>query len=337
MDIFGQTPDGETVQIVEISGGGLTAKVMSWGAGIQDLRLKGHAAPLVLGFSDFDNYLHHSPYFAVNVGRAVNRIRGGLLTIDGVTYQLEKNFRERHCIHGGSNGIGTRNWTFVAVSKDEAVLEIRCPDGNMGFPGNLDIRCTYRVSGKGVFSVVFEAVTDRPTICNLAHHSYFNLQDGGASDILDHRVSIFADAYLPGDEDLIPDGRVLPVAGSEHDFRELRAVRRLKDGAQVIYDNTWCVASSRGPLRHVMHVEAPTSGVVMDTFTTEAGAHLYAGNTIPSGPAGLSGKSYFPYAGFCMETQGWPNSSQHPYFPQDMLRPGETLRQETEYQFSKIK
>ncbi len=335
MDIFGQTSGGETVQIVEISGGGLTAKVMSWGAGIQDLRLKGHAAPLVLGFSNFDDYLHHSPYFGVNVGRVVNRIRDGKLTIDGTTYQLEKNFRNRHNIHGGSQGVGTRNWTFVAVSKDEAVLEIRCPDGNMGFPGNVDIRCTYRLSGKGVLSVLLETVTDKPTICNLAHHSYFNLEDGGASSCLDHQMTIFADAYLPGDEDLIPDGRVLPVARSDHDFRAPRKIRREKNGAQVIYDNTWCVAPSRGALRHVVHAEAPKSGVKLDVFTTEAGAHLYAGNTIPEGPAGLSGKSYFPYSGSCIETQGWPDSSHYPYFPQDILRPGETLRQETEYRFSK--
>ena len=335
MDIFGQNNDGETVQIVEISGGGLTANVMSWGAGIQDLRLKGHAAPLVLGFPTFDDYLHHSPYFGVNAGRVVNRIRHGELVIDGVMYPLEKNFRARHNLHGGSQGVGTRNWTFVAVSKDEAVLEIRCSDGNMGFPGNLDVRCTYRLSSKGVLCVLFEAVTDKPTICNLAHHSYFNLEDGGATDCLDHQVTIFADAFLPTDEDLIPDGRVLPVAASDHDFRKARAIRLVKGGKQVIYDNTWCVAPSRGPLRHAVRVTAPRSGVVLDTYTSEPGAHLYAGNTIPAGPEGISGKTYFPYAGFCLETQGWPDSSHYPYFPQDILRPGQTLRQETEYRFSR--
>jgi aldose 1-epimerase len=335
MDIFGQTPDGDTVQVVEISGGGLTAKVMSWGAGIQDLRLKGHDVPLVLGFDRYEDYLNHSPYFGVNVGRVVNRIRNGELVIDGVTHQLEKNFRGRHNLHGGSAGVGTRNWTFVAVSKDEAVLEIRCADGNMGFPGNLDVRCTYRLSAKGVLSVVFEAVSDKATLCNLAHHSYFNLQDAGITDCLDHQVRIAADAYLPTDDDLIPDGRVLPVEGSDHDFRAARQIRREAAGAQVIYDNTWCIAPSRGPLRHAVHVDAPKSGIALDVFTTEAGAHFYAGNTIPVGPAGLSGKPYFPYAGFCIETQGWPDSSHYPYFPQDFLRPSETLRQETEYRFSK--
>jgi aldose 1-epimerase len=335
MDIFGQTRDGETVQIVEINGGGLSAHVMSFGAGIQDLRLKGHSAPLVLGYPNFDDYLTHSPYFGVNVGRAVNRIRNGELVIDGVVHQLDKNFRGRHTLHGGSLGVSARNWTFVAVSKDEAVLEIRCADGNMGFPGNLDVRCTYRVSGKGVLSVVFEAVSDKPTICNLAHHSYFNLGDGGVSDCLDHQAMIAADAYLPADDDLIADGRVLPVTGTDYDFRELRAIARLAGGKQVLYDNTWCLASGRGELHYAARVHAPKSGVVMETYTSEAGLHFYAGNTIPAGPAGLAGKSYFPYAGFCLETQGWPDSSHYPYFPQDILRPGETLRQESEYRFSK--
>ncbi len=335
MEIFGQTRDNETVQIVEISGGGLTASVMSWGAGIQNLHLKGHNVPLVLGFSSFDDYLEHSPYFGVNAGRSINRIRDGKLVIDGVVHQVEKNYRGKHSLHGGSQGVGSRNWTFVAVSKDEAVLEIRCPDGNMGFPGNLDIRCTYRVSGKGILSVLFEAVTDKPTICNLAHHSYFNLDDGGLTECLDHQVKIVADAYLPTDEDLIPDGRVLPVEASDFDFRKLRPIRRKVGAKQVIYDNTWCVAPHRGPLRHVVHVEAAQSDVMLDVWTSEAGAHLYAGNTIPVGPAGISGTAYFPYAGFCIETQGWPDSSHYPYFPQDILRPGETLRQETEYRFSK--
>lgn len=335
MDIFGQTSDGEAVQIAEIAGGGLTARIMSWGAAVQDLRLKGHDAPLVLGFQEFADYPAHSAYFGSNPGRNVNRIRDGALVIDGRTYALEKNFRGRHTLHGGSNGIGTRNWTFVAVARDEAVLEIRCPDGNMGFPGNLDVRCTYRLSGKGVLSVLFESVTDKPTVCNIAHHSYFNLDDGGETDILGHRMQIFADGYLPTDEDLIPDGRVLPVGGTSHDFRDLRAIRHETGGKQTVYDNTWCLSAARGSMRQAAHVEAAHSGLALDVFTSEAGIQFYAGDTLPAGPAGLTGKTYFRHAGFCLETQGWPDSTHYPYFPSNVLRPGEVMRQETEYRFSK--
>ena len=335
MDVFGQTEDGNAVQAVEISGGGLTATIISWGAVIQDLRLKGHGAPLVLGFPAFDDYPAHSKYFGAAVGRNVNRIRNGELVIDGVMHQLEKNFQGKHNLHGGTQGIGTRNWTFVAVSRDEAVLEIRCPDGSMGFPGNVDVRCTYRVSGKGVLSVVFEAVTDKPTVCNLAQHSYFNLDDGGLSDSRDHIMQIVADAYLPTDEDLIPDGRVLPVAGTHYDFRQPRAIRREVGGQQIVYDNTWCFSAARGGLRKGVRVTAPTSGVALEVWTGEAGVQFYAGNTLPAGPNGITGKPYFRYAGFCLETQGWPDSTHYPYFPSNILRPGETLRQETEYRFTK--
>jgi aldose 1-epimerase len=334
VDIFGQTADGEAVQMVEISGGGLTAHVMSWGAAVQDLRLKGHDKPLVLGFPEFENYPAHSPYFGSNPGRNVNRVRDAELVIDGKTHLLERNFRGRHNLHGGTNGIGTRNWTFVAVAKDEAVLEIRCPDGNMGFPGNVDVRCTYRLSGRGALSVLFESVTDKPTVCNIAHHSYFNLDDGGETGILGHRMQIFADGYLPTGDDLIPDGRVLPVRGTFHDFLDLRPIRHETRGKQTIYDNTWCLSAARGAVRHAAHVEAESSGIRLDVFTGEPGVQFYAGNTLPSGPDGLTGNPYFPHAGFCLETQGWPDSTHYPYFPSNILRPGEVLRQETEYRFS---
>lgn len=336
MDIFGQTANGEPVSIVEINGGGLSANIMSWGAGIQNLKLKGHDAPLVLGFADFENYLTHSPYFGVNVGRCSSRIRNGLLTIEGRTFQIDRNVAGQHTLHGGANGLGSRNWAFVAVSRDEAVLEIRCADGNMGFPGNLDVRCTYRVSGKGVLSVVLEAVTDKTTICNLTHHSYFNLENGGLSDCLDHEMQIFGNATVGFDDELTSDGRVVPVAGTDFDFCQLRKLRNVQNGSQVVYDNTWCIAPARGPLRHVTQTRAPQSGVVLDVYTGEVGAHFYAGNTIPTGPVGLCGAAYFPHAGFCIETQGWPGSFNYPYFPQDILRPGETSRQETEYRFSKV-
>ena len=131
---------------------------------------------------------------------------------------LETNFLGRHNLHGGTNGIGTRNWTFVAVSKDEAVLEIRCPDGNMGFPGNLDVRCTYKCSAKGTLSVLFESVTDRPTVCNIAHHSYFNLDDGGRTDILGHQMQIMAQAYCPPMTILFPMGECCRLRGQRMIF-----------------------------------------------------------------------------------------------------------------------
>jgi aldose 1-epimerase len=335
MDIFGHMPDGEPVGAVEIAGGGLKARILSYGSLLQDLRLKGHDAPLALGYADFKDYPAHSPYLGANCGRSINRIRNGRLTIDGEVVQLDRNFLGKHNLHGGKNGIGTMNWNFVAVSKDEAVLEVRCPDGNMGFPGNLDARATYRLTGKGVLSVTLEAVTDAPTVCNLAHHSYFNLNDGGRTSILDHELQINAAGYLPVDGELIPDGRVLPVAGTEFDFRQMRPIRREAAGKQIGYDLNYCVSAARGPLRHMASARSVESGVSMQCWSGEPGVQLYAGEGMARPALSPQGFAYEAYAGFCLEAQVWPGFAEYSYFPQAFLRPGETSVQVTEYRFSR--
>jgi aldose 1-epimerase len=335
MDIFGHMPGGEPVGSVEISGGGLRAVILSYGSLLHDLRLKGHDAPLVLGYENFKDYLEHSPYLGANCGRSINRIRNGALMIDGKAYQLDRNYLGKHNLHGGKNGIGTMNWKFVAVSKDEAVLEVRCPDGNMGFPGNLDVRATYRLSGKGVLSVTLEGVTDAPTVCNLAHHSYFNLHDGGRSTILDHELQINAGAYLPVDGELIPDGRVLPVADSEFDFRQMRPIRREAGGKQIGFDLNYCVTSARGPLRHVASARSAAAGVAMECWSGEPGLQLYAGAGMARSALSPQGIAYEAFSGFCLEAQVWPDFPEHSYFPQAFLRPGETSVQVTEYRFSR--
>lgn len=335
-EVFGHTDSGEAVHCITIVGGGLTAKVLTWGAVIQDLRLKGHESPLVLGYQNFADYPAYSPYLGATIGRAINRIRDGELTIDGKTYQLEKNFRGLHNIHGGTLGAGKRLWQVVAVGPDYVTLTIHLPDGEVGFPGNLNITCTYMLESKGTLAIRLDAVTDKPTLCNLAHHSYFNLDDGGATDALDHQVRIDAQAYLPTDADLLPDGRVLPVAGTTHDFREFRPVRREENGKQVIYDNNFCLASERRPLCPVAWARGAKSGVEMTVSTTEPGVQLYASNTLGGKPAiGLTGKTYENYAALCFEAQIWPDSTHFSYFPQAILRPDETYSQMTKYSFKK--
>ncbi|MEP7454844.1 aldose epimerase family protein [Phyllobacterium sp. SB3] len=335
-EVFGHTDSGEPVHRITIAGGGLTAKILTWGAVIQDLRLKGHEHPLVLGYQDFADYPAYSPYLGATIGRSINRIRDGELTIDGKTYELQKNFRGLHNIHGGTEGAGKRLWQVVAVGPDYVTLTIQLADGEMGFPGNLNITCTYMLESKGTLAIRMDAVTDKATICNLAHHSYFNLDDGGATDALDHQVRIDAQAYLPTDADLLPDGRVLPVAGTTHDFREFRTVRREENGKQVIYDNNFCLASQRRPLCHVASAKGARSGVELTVSTTEPGVQLYAANTLGGKPAiGLTGRTYENYAALCFEAQTWPDSTHFPYFPQAILRPDETYSQMTKYSFKK--
>lgn len=330
---FGETAEGEGVYRLEISGGGLAARVITWGAVIQDLRLEGHDAPLVLGFEKFEDYPAHSPYFGAIAGRYANRIRNGLFMIDGARFRADTNFLGKHLLHGGSKGIGKRVWRIADRGTDFVTLAISDPDGAMGFPGTVDISCTYRLVSHGRLTVLLEAVTDKATLCNLAQHSYFNLDDGGAGDILDHRMTIAAGAYLPVDEELIPTGVVQPVDGTPFDFRIARPIRREEDGQQVAYDHNFCLSASRVRPRLAAWVQGASSGIEMEVWTTEPGLQFYAGKNAGRSVPGLGGRNYGAYAGFAMEPQVWPDSPNRPYFPQALLRPGETYRQETEYRF----
>lgn len=331
---FGRTPEGETVQRFQISGGGLTASILNWGAVVQDLRLAGHDAPLVLGFEAFDHYLHHSPYFGATAGRFANRIANGAFAIDGRHCQTDRNFLEKHTLHGGSQGFGTRLWDVALHGPDFVTLSLHSVSGDMGFPGAIDVTCTYRLKIPGTLSVEYSATAEAPTLCNLAHHSYFNLDDGGSGDILDHEMTIAAAAYLPVDDEMIPTGVVQPVDGTDFDFRAPRPVRSLENGGQRLYDHNFCLAASRGPLRHAVSVAGARSGVGLDVWTTEPGVQFYCGAYLkPDMPAGLGGRRYRPYSGFCLEPQVWPDAPNRPYFPQALLWPGEKYHQITEYRF----
>ncbi|MCJ7994494.1 galactose mutarotase [Rhizobium cremeum] len=333
-EIFGQTASGETVERVTLSAGGLTARIMTYGATIQDLRLEGHAAPLVLGFDRLEDYERHSPYFGVTPGRCSNRIAGGAFTLDGKPYRLERNEKDVNHLHGGSDGIAKRNWQIIGLSSDSVTLAMTDPDGRAGYPGNCRITATYQLRDEGVLSVVYESETDQPTLANICQHAYFNL-DGGA-DILGHDLMIAADHYLPVDDVLIPTGEIRPVDGTPFDFREMRPIRRQVDGTQVPYDHNFCLSPTRMQKRSVALARSINSGVTMEVRTTEPGVQFYAGVYVNVPVPGLEGKTYGPYAGFCLETQVWPDAINHAAFPSPVLRPGQVLRQETDYVFSRI-
>jgi aldose 1-epimerase len=330
---FGRTAEGETVERFTLTGGGLRASVITWGTVLQDLRLDGHAPPLVLGFDNFDDYPAHSPYMGATAGRCANRIADGRFSIDGKRYQADTNFLGKHTLHGGAKGFGKRVWSVGDAGADFVTLTLHSADGDMGFPGAMDATCTYRVKPAGTLEIVFTATTDAPTLCNLAHHSYFNLDNGGGGDVLGHRLMMPAAAYLPVDDDLIPTGVVQPVDGSPFDFRQARPVRLERDGSQVLYDHNFCLSSGRGPLRQAAWVQGAGSGVEMEVWTTEPGVQFYAGHKVSPKVPGLGGREYKAYAGLALEPQVWPDSPNHPYFPQAVLYPGDTYRQVTEYRF----
>ena len=194
------------------------------------------------------------PYMGAIAGRCANRIGGGRFSIAGQRYQSDRNFLGKHTLHGGAKGFGKRVWDVALHGDDFLTLTLHSPDGDMGFPGALDVTCTYRLKIPGTLSVELTATTDEPTLCNLAHHSYFNLEDGGSGDILDHRLMLVAAAYLPVDAELIPDGVVQPVDGSAFDFRQARPIRHQANGEQTLYDHNFCLAAHRGGLKQAAWV-----------------------------------------------------------------------------------
>jgi len=331
---FGQTASGEPVHRVTLSGGGLRASVMTWGATLQDLRLDGHEAPLTLGFADFASYPLYSSYFGQTPGRHANRIAKGRFFLDGVVHQLELNERGIGHLHGGSAGTARRLWQLDAYGTDFAEFSIIDPDGQSGYPGSVQIRARYQLGGDGCLSITYLSVCERPTLVNMTHHSYFNL-DGG-EDILDHEIMIAAEHYLPVDADLIPTGEIALVAGTVFDFREMRPIRQMgTDGAQVGYDHNFCLTQTRGRVQSIALVRSLRSGVAMEVRSSEPGVQFYTGAKLKPTVPGSHGRLHGPFAGFCLETQVWPDSPNHPEFPQAVLRPGETLAQHTDYVFMK--
>jgi len=333
-EVFGTTENGEPVYRVRIAGGGLTASIITWGAVIQDLRLEDHRPPLVLGFEAFDPYPIHSPYFGATPGRCANRISAGRFTLDGKQYQLEMNQPGIGHLHGGTDGLGRSNWSIVDHAADKVVLQITDPDGRAGYPGNCTVTATYQLKDHGVLSVVYESTTDQPTLANICQHSYFNLD--GREDALGHDIMIAADQLVEVDEKQLPTGRLISVADTSFDLREMGPMKRFDDGRQVLFDHNYCLSPARTRKRSVALARSVYSGVSMEVRTTEPGVQFYAAFKLEEIPVpGLEGRRYGPFAGFCLETQVWPDAINHLDFPNVVLRPGEVLRQETDYVFSK--
>src|SRR5260221_9502860 len=196
-----------------------------------------------LGFARLDDYVNHSPYFGAVVGRSANRIGRGRFQIDGREYQVSLNEKGRNHLHGGFKGFGKRNWRLVENDASSVTLAITSPDGEEGYPGKVEATVRYSAAAPGTIRMDATATTDAPTLVNLAQHSYFNLD--GSPDILDHVVQIFAGSCTPTDKDLIPTGEIVTVAGSDFDFRTPHPIRRMRDGARVVYDLNWVVAPQR--------------------------------------------------------------------------------------------
>lgn len=341
MSGFGHLPTGEAVERITISAQGLTARFLTLGAILQDLRLDGLRHPLVLGFDTLAGYLAHPDlYLGAMVGRYANRIGGARAVIGGRPVGLDANFRGRHLLHGGAGGSSRRIWRILAVAEDRVSFTDRLPDGHMGFPGNLEVEVGFRIAPGPVLHIDVRATSDAETLCNFAHHSYFNLS--GRPTIAGHRLRVAADSYLPVDEDLIPTGECRPVEGTAFDLRQGVTLipempipeMPIPDGPAGGFDHNFCLSDDRRPIRPVAWLTAPEGGLSLVVATTEPGLQVYDGAMIAAGMPGLDGRPLAPHAGLALEPQLWPDAPNHPGFPPARLRPGEVYEQHTALAFT---
>jgi aldose 1-epimerase len=349
---FGQTPDGKAVEAFTLTNGnGLAVRAATYGGTIVSLSVPdrdGHVADVVLGHDSLEGYIGDSNYFGAIIGRFANRIAKARFTLDGKTYQLAANNGPNH-LHGGRTGFDRVVWRPAVYCTDRAAglaLSYTSPDGEEGYPGDLDVRVTYTLTDRNELVVEYLATTDRPTPVNLTQHTCFNLAADGAGHILGHLLRINAGLMTPVDENLIPTGELAPVAGGPFDFRTLTAVgaRIAADDEQLHrgrgYDHNFVLArEAEAGLVHAAQVVEPASGRTLDVYTTEPGLHLYSGNAIGSGDStnrrvtGKGGRMYGPRAGLCLETQHYPDSPNQPGFPSTILRPGAQYRSRTVFAF----
>lgn len=331
MEEFGQLANGAPVHRISIAGGGLTAKFLTYGTVLQDLRLNGHDKPLVLGFENFAPYLTKSPYFGATAGRCANRIRDGHVEISGNVYQLDRNFLGKHSLHGGAISMGKRLWQVDTVDAISVQFSIQLIDQEMGYPAKLDATARFTLLDDGCLDIVYRAVSDGPTLCNLAHHSYFNLS--GESTVLDHELVVQANAFLPVDEELIPTGEVRRVANTVFDFQQPKALAKASN--YHLLDHNYCTAKSRQSLREVAQLSSKTSNVTMKCLTTEPGLQVYDGAKIDIDELGLAGAKMSAHSGVALEPQTWPDANHHEHFPSAILHKDEQYEQHTQYIFSK--
>jgi aldose 1-epimerase len=318
---------------------GVEVRATNYGGIITSIRVpdrSGRFGDVVLGFDSLEPYLKGHPFFGAIVGRYGNRIAKGRFALDGKTYSLAANNGPNH-LHGGVKGFDKHVWQAQASGGNALVLTRRSPDGEEGYPGNLDVRITYTLTDRNELRVDYHATTDKPTPVNLTQHTYFNL--AGQGDILGHEMTIEADRYTPVDSDLIPTGELASVAGTPFDFRKPTAIgARIESSNPQIangrgYDHNWVLNRSGSGLQPAAHVSDPVSGRTLDVLTTEPGVQFYTGNFLDGTLTGKGGTVYRRRTGFCLETQHFPDSPNQPAFPSTILEPGREYRTQTVFRF----
>lgn len=342
--LFGTFPDGRPVRHFVLRNGRVEVEAIEYGAILTRIvtpDFRGEPGDVVLGFDSLDGYLGDSPYFGAVVGRYANRIADGRFTLDGVTYQLACNDGANH-LHGGVRGFDKVLWRGTSSSDDAmpgVTFTYESGEGEEGYPGALLARVTYLLSAEGALHVRYHATTTRPTIVNLTQHSYFNLS-GSTADVLGHLLTVNASRFTPVSHGLIPTGELRPVSRTPFDFRSPVPIgaRIGEPDDQLLvaggYDHNFVLdRQDTATLLFAARVLEPVSRRTLEVRTTQPGLQLYSGNFLDGSIIGKNGRRYERRAGFCLETQHFPDSPNQAAFPPVVLAPGQEYAEETEFRF----
>ncbi len=342
---YGVLPDGRTAFLYTLKNkNGMEVTITNYGGIVVSLMAPdshGTLKDVVLGYDSLSSYVENNPYFGALIGRYGNRIGKGRFTLNGTEYILAVNNGANH-LHGGLVGFDKVLWDVSEIEGkpgQSLVLRYVSNDGEEGYPGTLSVRVVYALSDSNELKIDYEATTDKLTVVNLTHHSYFNLAGAGNGDILGHELQVLADTYTPVDEGLIPTGELRAVKGTPFDFTTPTAIgaRIGTDDEQLRraggYDHNWVLNKPAETFGLAARVADNTSGRVMEVWTTEPGLQFYSGNFLDGSNVGKGGISYKHRYGFCLETQHYPDSPNHPSFPTTVLNPGDMYTSSTVYRF----
>ena len=338
---FGKTLDGRPVSVISLDNGVISCKILTYGATLQSLCVpdrNGEPVDVVLGYDTLQEYMNNDGYLGAVIGRYANRIGGARFTLDGKEYALAANDGANH-LHGGRVGFSHRIWDLVCCTVDSVTLALNSPDGEEGYPGNLQVKVTYTIQDK-TLSIHYHAETDAETPCNLTNHSYFNLSGHNSGSVLDHTIQLFAEYYTPNDPESIPIGIVESVEGTPMDLRKpVRISDHINDAFPQLllghgYDHNYVIDGAADTIRSAAIASSPKTGITMQVQTTQPGVQLYTANFLTKGRPGKGKAVYGPRHAFCLETQHFPNSPNQPTFPSATLSPEQPYDHTVSFTFS---
>jgi len=346
--IYGTSKNGEQVNSFRLKNGkNIEIEIIEFGAIVAGIKVPdkdGNIGDITLGYDNLNDWEEDAYYFGATIGRVANRTGGAKFTLDGKTYDLVPNtlpdFGNNH-LHGGIKSFNKVVWKGKEFQKDNeigVVLEYMSKDGEEGYPGNLSCQVIYSLNHKNELKIIYKATTDKTTIVNLTHHSYFNLEGAGNGTVLDQQIQIIADKFTIADDDLIPTGEINEVKGLPIDFTSKYSIGsridQMKEKKFIGYDLNYVLShSSKGMLDLVGKAVDTKNGRILEVFTTQPCMHFYTSNFLEGKP-GKNGKKYIKYGAFCFEPQGFPDAANKPQFNSIILHPGEKYDQTIVYKFS---